>query len=222
MQSSRILILVAVLFVLLSAAGCTTPSSSSPAPAATDGTVPAGAALSPLALTPADLPAGWTQASARAKESSEVGEAAHNAGWQGGYTVTFVNGSAPAGQQDTLVQTITAYPETSMAAITGVAGAQDRSFAGMTYAEIPVSGIGTSGAGFVARVDSTATHQVTTSAALTDIGFTESRKPAGPGQDFAEVYFSKGTTFEVIRMTGPHADADTVLGLAQEAYSKIS
>jgi len=222
MHASRILIPVLALFVALSAAGCTAPSPASTAPATTAGTGSAGIALSPLALTADDLPSGWTRASARAKEGSEVGEAAHNAGWQGGYVVTFVNGSAPAGQQDTVVQTITAYPETSMAAITGVAGAQDRSFAGMTYTDIPVSGLGASGAGFVARVEAMATPQVTTPAALTDIGFTEVQKPAGPGQDFAEVYFSKGTMFEVIRMTGPHASGDAVLRLAQAAYQKIS
>lgn len=221
MQSSRILILAAVLLVLLSAAGCTTPSTSSPAPAATAKTVSAGAALSPLALTTADLPAGWTQASARAKESSEVSETARNAGWQGGYVVTFVNSSAPAGQQDAIVQTITAYPEASMAGITSVAGAQDRSYSGMTYTEIPVDGLGSSGAGFVARVDSTVTPQVTAPATLPGAGIMEVQKPTGPGQDFAEVYFSKGTTFEVIRMTGPNANADTVLRLAQEAIQKI-
>ena len=39
--------------------------------------------------------------------------------------------------------------------------------------------------------------------------------------DVAEVYFSRGGTLEVIRVTGPGADAATVTGLARNAAVRI-
>jgi hypothetical protein len=39
--------------------------------------------------------------------------------------------------------------------------------------------------------------------------------------NIAEVIFSRGTTFEVISITGPGADVATVTALAQKAYAKI-
>lgn len=225
MHVHRFLILAAALFVVLSAAGCTSQSSSltsATMPAATpSGSASSGVALSLLALTPADLPAGYEETAARAKESSEVSETAQNLGWQAGYVVTFANRSAPAGQQDTIIQTLTTYPEASMAGIIGIMNMQEKSFSGMTYSDIPVSGIGTSGTGFVARISTNTTEQPTSTSALPNMAGAEGRKYAGPGQDFAEVYFTKGTTIEVIRMTGPHASGEEVATLAQTAYKRI-
>jgi len=40
-------------------------------------------------------------------------------------------------------------------------------------------------------------------------------------QDIAEIYFAKGDVLEVIRITGPGADAGTVTGLARTAAARI-
>jgi hypothetical protein len=224
MHIHRFLILAATLTIILLVAGCTTSSSPAAVPSATP--IPAmvsGTGIpSSLVLTTADLPDGYVQTTARAKDISEVGEIAQDLGWQAGYVVTFTNGSAPAGQQDTIIQTITTYPKESMDGILGLMGKQETHMSGMVITDIPVSEIGPAGTGFLARVSAESSLNTPTTNVMPSVMIIQTQQPrAGPNEDFAEVYFTKGTTFEVIKMTGPHSDGAVVASLARTAYTKI-
>ena len=97
---------------------------------------------------------------------------------------------------------------------------QDRSDKDLTYTDILTGIPGDNGTGFYGRASS----QILIKSA------NENPLVSGPENhdvtavvknDIAEVIFSRGTTFEVISMTGPGADVATVTALAEKAYARI-
>jgi hypothetical protein len=212
------LILVAFLCAALAIAGCTTPAGT-PAPA-----TPAPAATpASLALTPSDVPAGYVLTESRQKNATDVSKLAISLGWQAGYAVLYTNSSAPPGSRDIIVQTITTYSESNIPDIVKLVNQQDRSFSDMTFTDLQVSGLGANSGGFVGIIQSSepVVLAAETTSALSSVSLTGSTSMAVSGQNFAEVYFAKGSTFEVIRMTGPHASGEAVTALARTACEKI-
>ena len=205
--------------VLLAAAGCTTGTgpSAPAAPAAPAPVAPAtSAALAPLALTPADLPDGYTLTESREKTAADVSALALSLGWQDGYTVTYTNTSAVPAERTTIVQTVTVYPAKSVPDIISAIGRQERSDGNMSFTDIPSFGIGDLSGGYTGK------------ARAPMVLTTDKSNPLAPkatitesNPDVAEVWVAKGTVFEVIRMTGPGADAATVTALARTAYAKM-
>lgn len=222
MQITRFLILAAIVCTALTVAGCTTTTTpaapATPAPATT---------LASLALTPAEVPPGYVLTESREKNATELSSLAMDLGWQAGYVVKYTNSSAASGSRDVILHTITTYPKSSMPDIITYVSMADRSYGDITYTDLKMEGMGRNGGGFVGRVK-----PGSQPVAMIIIPTTESPLSAGErlvpasspvnyGQDLAEVYFSKGTTFEVIRMSGPHASGEEVLNLAGTAYAKI-
>jgi hypothetical protein len=216
MDVSRYLILTALVCAMLASSGCSTTSSSAPATPASATPAPA-ATLALLALTPADVPPGYTQTGSREKNAAEVSRLALDLGWQAGYVVTFTNNSAGPDDRTTVVQTLTVYPENSIPGVIGVIVRQERSDTDMTFSDIPAPGIGDTSGGFTGKAH--ARLIVTTYDNSNPLAPAAARTE--PKQDFAEIYFSKGSIFEVIRMTGHGLDAATVTTLARTAYAKI-
>jgi hypothetical protein len=216
MDGSRYLILCAFVCAVLAASGCSTTGSSASAAPASATPYPA-VTLAPLALTPADAPQGSTLTGSREKDAAEVSRLALDLGWQAGYVVTFTNNSAGPDGQTTIVQTLTAYPEKSIPGVIGVVIRQEQSGTDMTFSDIPAPGLGDTSGGFTGKAHprSIVTMNDNSNPLIPVAAKTE------PKQDFAEVYFSKGPIFEVIRMTGPGSDAVTVTTLARMAYAKI-
>jgi hypothetical protein len=212
MHCSRFLIGALLVAVLLAVAGCTTTSAPSvPAPATPAAVTP----LSSLALTPSDIPVNYTVTGSREKNDTEVSRLALDLGWEAGYAVTCTNNTVTPYGQTKIVQTIARYPATSIPGIMALLPKQEQTDPDVDYTNITGPGIGDISGGYVATPHS---QMVIKNADSTD--------PASPltmvrTEDVAEIWFSKGTVFEVIRMSGPGSDAATVTALARSAYSKI-
>jgi len=219
MVVSRSLILVFLVFSLLLAAGCT---HSTPAPVPVTATVSpaAGPVLAGLALTPADLPPGFTLVESRAKNSSEVGTLARQLGWQGGYVVRYSSTPPAGGRQTAIVQSIAVYPAGTMPDIVKMADTQDQSDTDLKYTEIGTGVPGEQGTGFYGKASAPVLVKPTNVNPLVS-GPENHDVEMLAKDDIAEVVFSRGTTFEVISVTGPGADVATVTALAQKAYAKI-
>jgi hypothetical protein len=92
----------------------------------------------------------------------------------------------------------------------------------MSFTDLTVTGLGAASGGFVGVVKAQPMVMAEeTPRAFSTISLRESPSQGVSGQDFSEVFFAKGSTVEVIRMTGPHASGRTVAELAHTAYTKI-
>ena len=229
MQVSSAVLSLIVAIAFLAAAGCTTVPAS-PAPAGTS--APAGAAAPPgqapsgslagLALSPADLPPHYTLAASRPKNESEMSKLALGLGWQGGYFVEYTNDSATPQGQTVIDQTVAVYPVQNIPDIAAMISGQERSDTAVSYADIPSPGIGNASGGYVATPPA---QLVVVTQASSVIG-SNPLAPAAPAkavfkEEIAELWFAKGGILEIIRMTGPGADAATVTSLARAAYARI-
>jgi hypothetical protein len=178
--------------------------------------------LSSLALTPEDVPAGYVLTESRAKNSSEVGSLAISLGWQEGWVVGYTNSTGGFLNTSGIVQTITLYPKSNIPGIIGVISRQEQSDKDITFTEIAAPGIGDTSGGYVGRAHSGMVIK------QDDAGSPFSSSLVSGGslhtefkQDVAEVYFARDGILEVIRVTGPGADAATVTGLARNAAARI-
>jgi hypothetical protein len=204
--------------VLLSA-GCTSPSGT---PAGTLMSVtpsPAGnISLTLNALAPADLPTGFVAQSARYKSADEVSSTAKDLGWQEGYVSTWTaagNGTAGA---TTITQTITVYNAQNMSSLVPLVAASEQQQQGVVFSTLPQPATGPDTRAISAVVVNT------TPAAATSGGFVAIQNEstsAAAVRGYIEVIFGKGQILEVIRMTGPGAQYDTLKTLAESAYAKL-
>jgi len=225
MKVSLYLASVLLVCAALAGAACTSttpsasPGQSSPVtPVSTELSVP----LASLALTPADVPAGYVLTESRAKNRSEVGSLAGSLGWGEGYVVQYTDSSGGSMNTTTILQTITTYPAKNIPSIIGIISKEEQDFSDMSFTTIPSPGIGDTSGGYVGRAHAgpsageDGTGSPVSSTAISGGSGQTSVKP-----DVAEVYFSRGGTLEVIRVTGPGADAATVTGLARNAAARI-
>jgi len=219
------LVLTVLLCGILAAGGCTTAPAS---PGTAAPTVPAthvpAVPLSSLVLLRTDLPDGYLMTTNQEKNASEMGSLAKDLGWQAGYVAEFTGtADVPENMQNIVRQSLATYPEGSMASIIASVNRTDQSYTDLRYYDFPISGLGANARGFAANVgNSTPPGASATTGSLpgvVDLGGETSENTLG--QSIAEVIFSKGTTLEVIRITGPAPNPDDVLAIARKAYSKI-
>jgi len=181
-------------------AGCTGPAAP-PSPPLSENT-----SLSSLALAPADLPPGFTLAESREKTPEDVGNLARDLGWNGGYGTRYVLAGPDPENVTTVLQSIAIYPGENVPAIAAMAESQDRAAFNQSGGNLTLPGLGTGSRGFSVY----------------------NPPSSGPGAAangtsprVAEIILTKGTIFEVLRMSGPGTDAATLVSIAQKAYAKI-
>ena len=210
-------VFLVLMFIVLLFAGCT---SSSGGPAGTPAATPAPAenlSLAPLALAPADLPAGFVQQSGRYKSPDEVSAAAKYLGWQEGYVANFTSAGNASSGTTTITQTITEYNTTNMTQLVGIVSANEEQQTGLGFIALdPPSGIPGARAihAFVVNI----------SGVSSPVGagvLPAAQTTPAPATGYMEVIFGKGQVFEVIRMTGPGTQYDTLTALAETAYAKF-
>jgi hypothetical protein len=211
MNRSCYLISAALLCAFLVMTGCTASTGPAPAPSPSPATAVPPGSLAALALTPAEIPAGYVLSESREKDAANMSSLALQLGWQTGYVVTYSNITGPG----TIFQTITRYPGKSIPDVLSLIVKQERSAGDMSFTDIPSPGFGDISGGYTAK-------------ARAPVVITDDRNsliPAtvntGSGEDFSEVWFSKGTIFEIIRITGPGADAAMATNLSRMAFMKI-
>lgn len=195
--------------------GCTKAESPAAIPATQVPSAPASS-LSSYALTAADAPVNYTLTESRAKAPDEVGSLARNLGWAGGYVVKY------SGQPDdrmgptTITQTITTYPAANMQEILALTDTNDRSDKELTITALPSPGLGQDSRAFSGKAISQIVMREKTDSPL-DTGTLQGSFK----QDIVQIIFAKGSTIEVLRMSGPHADYAMLKSLAEKAYAKI-
>lgn len=219
MHISRILLVTLVICAAIFSAGCTQNSTSqlqvSPVTTSVNIANPAQ-----LALTQSEVPQGFTQVERWTKTPADVSKLALDLGWQAGYEVRFISPAQGGIGNNEVVQSIAIYPESTIKDVIAMAEQQGRSDSDLTYTDLPVQGLGNNSRAFLGKAGSqillkpTPANQLITSLNKNEV-------QAIFKNEVAEIIFSKGNTFEVIKMTGPSVDTALLIDLAKKAYAKI-
>lgn len=219
MHGPQYLVVLVILCAVIFCAGCTqnsgTQSPVVPAVAPATSADPAA-----LVLAPSEVPDGFSLVESRQKNITDVGKIAKDLGYQNGYEVRYVTSLTDPRGQTEILHAIAIYPEQNLRDIVALADRQDRSNPDFTYRDISLTGLGDNSRGFFGN----ASAQVLIKPVETNplySGFGNKEGYAVFTRDTAEIIFSKGNTFEILRMTGPGADVQTLISLAQKAYNKI-
>ena len=217
MQRSILFGLCLIICAAILGAGCTSLSGAGSAPApGTATTAPsANVSLAPLALTPADVPTGYTLVSARQKSADEMSTLARDLGWKQGYVVVYSTPANSTVKPTTITQTLTVYSDKSTTDMVSLVYSNEQQQKGLVFSDLAQPATGADTRAFSAvPVNVTPTATTGSMSALADNSRTT------PAEGYTEVIFGKGTVLEVIRMTGPAAQYDTLKALAETAYAK--
>jgi hypothetical protein len=209
-------IIVVLVFTAVLATGCMQGAG----PAAPATPVPVtGSSLQDLALRLSEVPACFSLTDEHVKNSGEVGQLAKDLGWQAGYEVMYTCPAAGA-EPTILVQSLAVYPAANMPGLASMVDKQDRS-AGFSYEDLTFPDQGSAMLGFYGKAVGTedAGSVAGTGLLTRTTGVTETN--VVPGSDVAEIIFSRGTYFSVLKMTGPGTNETVIRDLALVAYAKI-
>jgi len=228
MQISGNLIIFLLVCAALVCAGCTQPASPvTPVPAtivpvmATPGNGTTSVINpAPLGLTQSDLPQGFSLVESRTKNPSEMPSLALDLGWQGGYMAQYT-GPAPEGTGTyDIVHSIAIYPPGKIPDVIDYSVQQGQSDSDFAYSVIPVQGPGVQSRAFSGRtreqIAGMAGNTGSLVASMENSGGRTSLKT-----NFSMIIFSKGNTFEVIKLSGTEPDTAFLVNLSQKAYAKI-
>jgi hypothetical protein len=216
MKLSPVLVFCFFMIVLVLGTGCTQPAGTS-VPVTTPGSAAAPVSLSSLALTSAEAPENFTLVESRVKTSDEMGTLSKDLGWQSGYVVRFSSGQGTANQTD-IVQTLVTYPPAAIPDIMRIAVSTNMAEKGLEISTLPSPGIGDSSVAFLGKP---IPEQGVKADANPRNPFMEQTESGSAKQELAEIVFTKGSTMEVFRMTGPGTDYATLKALAKTAYAKL-
>ena len=217
MQRSPAIFVLFILCAALLCTGCTqqvSPGTAAPVTGTATALDPG-----PLGLASADLPQGFVLVESRAKNTSEMTRLALDLGWQGGQVVRYVLPAQDAKGTYEIIHSIAIYPEAAVPDVTGYSDRAARSDPGLTYTDFAVNGIGNNPRAFSGVSAAQPIKKPVNNPIIA--GPDASETPAGIRANFSEIIFSKGNTFEVIKMTGPSPDTAMLINLSQKAYAKI-
>jgi hypothetical protein len=218
MQISRIFFISLVLCSAVLCAGCTQPAS-----LVTVAPVTGSAAVidpAPLGLTLSDLPGGFTLAESRTKNASEMIRLALDMGWQGGYVARYITPAHDGTAGSEIIHSIAIYPEHTLPDVLEYTAQQTRSDSDFVYTEVPVQGLGGHARMFSAKAGTQIPVKSASNNPLLATMDTQ-EAPAILKKDFSVMIFSKGTIFEVIKISGPLPDPALLVNLSEKAYAKI-
>ncbi len=218
MQISRIFFISLLFCVALFCAGCT---QSAPSDTGNQVTGPATVTdPAQMGLTLSDLPPGFALAESRTKNSSEMGRLALDLGWQRGYVVRYIRPVQEGNAGAEIVQSIAIYPEHTIPDVIGYSAQQARSDTDYTYTDLPVLAPYVHAQAFSGKAGIQIPTKSTGYNPLLDKTDTTNDQ-AGMKTDFSEIFFSKGNTFEVIKISGSSPDTAFLLNVSEKAYAKI-
>jgi hypothetical protein len=218
MQISRIIFISLLFCAALFCAGCT---QSSPSDTVSPDTVSAPVAdPAQMGLTLSDLPPGFALAESRTKNTSEMGRLALDLGWQSGYLVRYISPVQNGNAGTEIIHSIAIYPEQTIPDVIEYSAQQAKSDSGFTYTNLTVHALYEHAQAFSgkagAQIPTTSTgYNLLSAKTDAQVEQTELKN------DFSEIFFSKGNTFEVIKISGPSPDTAFLLNLSEKAYAKI-
>ena len=219
MHISSMLLVTLVICAAIFSAGCTQNSTSQvPVTPVTASATVANPAQ--MALTQSDVPQGFTLVESKAKTAADVSKLALELGWQDGYGVQFINPAQDARGANEIVQSIAIYQERTIKDVIAMAEQQGRSDTDLTYTDLPVQVLGNNARAFSGKASAQILLKPTPANQLI-AGMDKNEVQAVFKNEVAEIIFSKGNTFEVIKMTGPSVDSALLIDLAKKAYAKI-
>ena len=219
MHISRMLLVTLVICAAIFSAGCT-QNSTSQVPVTPVTTSVNVANPAQIALTQSEVPQGFTQVERWAKTPADVSKLALDLGWQAGYEVRFISPVQGGMGNNEIVQSIAIYPESTIKDVIAMADQQGRPDTDLTYTNLPVQGLGNNSRAFSGKASSQILLKPTQANQLIT-GLDKNEVQAIFKNEVAEIIFSKGNTFEVIKMTGPSVDTPLLIDLAKKAYAKI-
>ena len=178
-----------------------------------------GSSLQDLALKPSEVPACFSLTDQHTKSSGEVGQLAKDLGWQAGYEVMYTC-PATGAEPTILVQSLAVYPAANMPGLASMVDKQDRS-AGFSYEDLTFPDQGSVMLGFYGIACGTEVSGSLAGTVLLNGTSNVHETNTESGSDMAEIIFSRGTRFNVLKMTGPGTNATVLRDLALVAYAKI-
>ena len=210
------LTIVILVFTTVLAAGCIQGAG----PVAPATPVPVtGSGLQDLAIRTSEVPACFSLTDQHTKSSGEVGQMAKDLGWLAGYEITYTCPAAGA-EPTVLVHSLAVYPAANIPSLASMVDKQDRS-AGFSYEDLTFPGQGSAMHGFYGKAGSAGVSGSPAGTGLLTGTGSVPETNIVPASDVAEIIYSRGTHFGVLKMTGPGTNATILRDLALGAYAKI-
>ncbi len=140
-------------------------------------------------------------------------------GWQGGQVVRYVLPAHEDKGTYEIIHSIAMYPEAAVPDVIGYSERAARSDPGFTYTDFAVNGIGNNARAFSGIAAVQPVQKPVSNPIIA--GPDTEETTAGIKTNFSEIIFSRGKTFEVIKITGPSPDTAMLIDLSRKAYAKI-
>jgi hypothetical protein len=173
-----------------------------------------------LLLNPADLPPNFTLVESSARNAADVGSLAKDLGWEGGYGIRYAVPAVDKRGPTEISQSIAFYPEKNIPSIIDLSDKQDRSDPDLSYTSFSPEGLGNNSRGFFGNASAEILVKPTNENPLVT-GPDNHEVAVVYTREVAEIIFTKGDVFEVLRMTGPGANVTVLQDLAGKAYRRI-
>jgi hypothetical protein len=142
---------------------------------------------------------------------------AKDLGWQEGYVATYSSSGNGTAGSTVITQTITVYNANDMSSLVALVNKDEQQQAGLVFSSLPLPATGPD----TSALSAVAINTTQSSSAGGFSAPSTGSVAAGTAQGYVEVIFAKGGILEVIRMTGPGAQYDTLKTLAESAYAKL-
>lgn len=218
MQISHTIFVSLLICAVIACSGCTQPA----LPGTVATTSGSGGVTEPaqLVLTQSDLPTGFALAESRTKNPSDMNRLALDLGWQGGHVVRYILPARDGNGVYEITHTIAIYPSRAIPDVIAYSYQQAQTDSNFMYSDYTVSGLGEYARGFLGKAGT----QIPINTANDNPLMVNPDNPDAKAEfktDFSEVIFSKGDTFEVIKITGSSPDTALMLNLSKKAYAKI-
>ncbi len=220
MQISRIIFILLLTGTFFFCAGCIQDFSS---PGTVSPDYGSAVIIDParLVLTPSDVPQGFTLAESRTKNPSDMSRLALDLGWQGGHVVRYIRPAQVGTGAFEIIHTIAIYPVQTMPDVIEYSVQQSRLDSDFSYSDIAVQGLGENARAFSGKAGTQMAVKSTGNNPLNN-GLENPAAGTGVKTDFSIVIFSKGNSFEVVKIMGTAPDSGLLLNLSKTAYAKIS
>jgi hypothetical protein len=199
---------------MVTGTGCMQPGIHS-GPAVTSPPATQVFSLESMALTGADAPANFTLVERRAKTADEVAKVAKDLGWQGGYVVKYTHQPGTGTGICEITQSLVSYPNEAIPGIIETSRKNDMMDTGRVYSTLPSPGLGDLSIAFMGKSNANIVVHPDNNAVVLDSA------TGSVSSDMAEILFTRGSTLEVMRMSGACTDYSILQNLSKTAYARL-